>query len=111
VALDVSVLIDRVDRWTKRPLREIVSTHFVRDGLERLAVRRKRAMAAAVERSANELASSLAPGPNGQPDLASLEDLLHSLFIYLHVEPGLTSCPDFSLSGFAAATSDRRRPP
>lgn len=29
--------------------------------------------------------------------ISSIEDLLNALFYYLHVEPGFTECPDYSL--------------
>jgi asparagine synthetase B (glutamine-hydrolysing) len=101
-SLDESTLIDRANSWTKIPLRSIARHRFTGANTERIAVRRKRAMPSAVEMAAARLIDKL-PGnrhTKEKPDF--LQNLLTELFIYLHVEPGVSSPPDFSLFEFAA---------
>jgi len=108
--LDESVLLDRQERWTKIPLRGIARERLSPLGMDRVAVRRKRAMPAAVERIGRELAGKLV-GIRTPASSDDLTPLLRDLFHYLHVEPGVTSAPDFSLSEFAAEHAGWRPDP
>lgn len=106
VSLNEKVLIDRTDRWTKLPLREIARRRFKATGTERVAIRRKWAMPSAVQICARRLAALL-DQPSGEPvgepvhGFGDLNELLSDLFWHLHVDPGYTSVPDFSLLDFA----------
>ncbi len=105
--LDEAVLLDRVDYWTKRPLRAVARRRFRSPGTERVAVRRKRAMSSSVEVAAKRLLGLL-PGTSPGVGIAGvLEPLLAELFEYLHVDPGITDPPDFSLVEFAAELGSR----
>jgi asparagine synthase (glutamine-hydrolysing) len=108
IPLDDSVLIDRTDCWTKLPLRAIARRLLSGSGTERVAVRRKRAMPSAVERAAYELVECLELSSD---DGAGLARLLMDLFIYLHIDPGMTTPPDFDLVEFAAEHSGNENLP
>ncbi|MBI4618960.1 MAG: hypothetical protein HY739_02150 [Desulfobacterales bacterium] len=100
--LDEASLIDRTHNWTKMPLRSIARRRFTEPGMERVAVRRKRAMPSAVEMAAAQLLEKLPNDKNGKKKPDYLQSLLAELFIYLHVEPGFSTPPDFSIYDFAA---------
>lgn len=111
-SLDESVLIDRANNWTKLPLRSVARRRFSVSGTERIAVRRKWAMPSAIqfcsEQLSELLSSAEACSPVGRKDWPrKMDDLLMDLFIYLHVDPGCTACPDFSLIDFV---NDLRAP-
>jgi len=106
-SLDESSLLDRAGHWTKLPLRAIARRRLTAPGTERVAVRRKRAMSSAVEMAAKRLVGLLAGACDGEGNAEFLEHLLAELFVYLHVDPGTTRPPDFSLVEFAAEVSCR----
>lgn len=108
IGLDESVFLDREGGWTKRPLRAIARRRLEPLGLDRVAVRRKRAMPTALERAGTVLASELIMD-TGHRDVANLAPLLRRLFWHLHVDPGFTSPPDYSLHHFAEAFCKQER--
>ncbi len=101
-SLDESVLIDRNNNWTKLPLRSIARRRFHQPGTERVAVRRKWAMPSAIQSCSQQMMEHL----NARCDCFAtnqennLDEILMDLFFYLHVDPGCTSPPDFSLFDF-----------
>ena len=108
-SLDESVLIDRDNGWTKLPLRSIARKRFSQPGTDRIAVRRKWAMPSAVQLCSARLIERLSAMSafRAPHERSNLEELLLDLFTYLHVEPGCTSPPDFSVIDFV---NDLRRP-
>lgn len=109
-SLDERMLIDREDQWTKLPLRAIARRRFDRVGLERVAVRRKRAMPSAVEVAGGALVSELDALLGAERRGDSLPHLLQMLFHHLHVDPGCTAPPDFTLHEFAREARGRGLP-
>lgn len=107
-SLDESVLIDRNNNWTKQPLRAIARRRFSQPGTERVAVRRKWAMPSAVQHCSEQMVRRLWECPPGETmdEKRALDEILNDLFVYLHVDPGCTSPPDFTLFDF---TKDIRR--
>lgn len=99
--LEETSLIDRTDYWTKIPLRSIAKRRFTNPDTQRIAIRRKRAMPSAVEFAATRLLEKLPNQPNNQTKTEFFQTLLIKLFYYLHVDPGFSSPPDFSLIEFA----------
>ncbi|MCX5827499.1 MAG: asparagine synthase-related protein [Deltaproteobacteria bacterium] len=108
-SLDESALIDRNNNWTKLPLRSIAMRRFSQPGTERVAVRRKWAMPSAIELCSKKMVEQLnTVSPHRTKDEKNnLDQILMDLFVYLHVDPGCTSPPDFSLFDFV---NDLRRP-
>lgn len=103
--LEETSLIDRTGYWTKIPLRSIAKRRFISPETKRIAVRRKRAMPSAVEIAAARLLEKLPNDESGQTKPQRFQALLTKLFYYLHVDPGLSSPPDFSIIEFAAEFS------
>lgn len=108
-SLDESVLIDRTNNWTKLPLRSIAKRRFSQPGTERIAVRRKWAMPSAIQRCSEQMTKHLSTKSTCcvKDEKSNLDQILMDLFVYLHVDPGYTSPPDFSLFDFV---NDLRRP-
>ena len=101
-ALPESALLDREENWTKIPLRAIARKRLANLGLERVWIRRKRAMPTAIERASKELAGALAINlDEGGPGCRSFGSLMEALFWHLHVDPGYAELPDFTLAEFA----------
>lgn len=107
--LDESALIDREGRWTKLPLRGVARHLFGPLGLERVAIRRKRAMPSAVERAGAVLeariARELPDRAGGSGTLPALSWVMRELFWQLFVDPGLGAAPEFDLVDFARTIS------
>jgi asparagine synthetase B (glutamine-hydrolysing) len=103
--LEEASLIDRTEYWTKIPLRSIAKRRFTEPDTKRIAVRRKRAMPAAVEIAATRLMEKLPDQKSDQTKPELFQALLTKLFYYLHVDPGVSSPPDFSIFEFAAEFS------
>jgi asparagine synthetase B (glutamine-hydrolysing) len=108
-SLDESVLIDRNNAWTKLPLRSIARRRFSQPGTERVAVRRKWAMPSAIQLCSEQMMGHLSAGSTcrAKDEKSNLDEILMDLFVYLHVDPGCTSPPNFSLFDFV---NDLRRP-
>ncbi len=108
-SLDESVLIDRINAWTKLPLRSIARRRLTQPGIERVAVRRKWAMPSAIQHCSEKMMEHFSAGSTYQSknEENNLCEVLMDLFVYLHVDPGYTSPPDFSLFDFV---SDLGRP-
>ncbi len=93
--LPEEALLDRRENWTKVPLRRVVRRRLSGPACGRVAIRRKRAMASAVEHVGSRLRERLHPAG------ISLDPLLRRLFFYLHVDPGFRTPPDASLLDLA----------
>lgn len=108
-SLDESVLIDRTNNWTKLPLRTIARRRFSQPGTERVAMRRKWAMPAAIQLCSEQMMENLSARSvcHARDERSTLDEILMDLFVYLHVDPGCTSPPEFSLFDFV---NDLRRP-
>jgi len=108
-SLDESVLIDRNNNWTKLPLRSIARRRFSQPGTERVAVRRKWAMPSAIQLCAEQMMEHMSAGCTcpAKDEKSNLDEILMDLFVYLHVDPGCTSPPNFSLFDFV---NDLRQP-
>ena len=103
--LEEASLIDRTDHWTKIPLRSIARRRFTGPDTKRIAVRRKRAMPSAVEIAATRLLEKLPGYKSNKTKPELFQALLTTLFYYLHVDPGVSSSPDFSIIEFATEFS------
>jgi len=106
-SLDESVLIDRNNAWTKLPLRAIAKRRFSQPGTERIAVRRKWAMPSAIQLCSEQMMKHLRATCRVSDKKNNLDEILMDIFVYLHVDPGCTSPPDFSLFDFV---NDLHRP-
>ena len=99
--LPEDALLDRDGNWTKLPLRSIAKRRLGRMGLDRVWIRRKRAMPTAVEKAAEGLCELLGVDQPTRPGCLTLGALMEALFWYLHVDPGCTEPPGFTLAEFA----------
>ena len=105
--LDESCLLDREGGWTKIPLRAMARRRLSPLGLGRVAVRRKLAMPAAAARPGEEIRAQLAGLTGG----ASLDEVMWRLFRFLFLEPGVASCPSFTLTEFTEHCFSADDPP